>query len=153
MKRGLLASLAVLTAACVTVPKGDVEALKPAVETIHQRMRWKDFRGAAELMVEERQEAFLKARVKLKDEQDLYITNFELEDAKLAPDTLTAKAYTKLSWYRLPSTTEKTALVTNQFVWRNGGWLLESQDDGPFDELKPAPDAAKRAEAADAGTP
>lgn len=141
MKRGFLASLAVLTAACATVPKGEVEALKPAVETLHQRMRWKDFRGAAELMVEERQEAFLKARVKLKDEQDLYITNFELEDAKLAPDTLTAKAYTKLSWYRLPSTAEKTALVTNQFVWRNGGWLLESQDDGPFDELKPAPDA------------
>lgn len=139
MNHGLLASLAVLAASCVTVPKGDSEALKPAIETLHQRFRWKDFRGAAELMVEERQASFLKARTKLKDDQDLFITNFELEDAKIAPDTLSAKAYTRLSWYRLPSTTEKTALLTNFFVWRNGGWLLESQDDGPFEELASAP--------------
>jgi hypothetical protein len=139
MKQAALAVLTVLCASCATVPKGDIEALKPAVETIHQRFRWKDFRGAADLMVEEKVEAFLKARAKTNDDRDLFITNFELEDAKLAPDTLSAKAFTKISWYRLPSTTEKTVLVKSIFVWRNEAWLLESQDDGPFEELKPAP--------------
>jgi hypothetical protein len=138
MKQAVVASFALLLAACVTVPKGDPEALKPAVETIHQRFRWKDFRGAADLIVDEKVEAFLKARARLKDDRDLFITNFELEDAKLSPDTLSAKAFTKISWYRLPSTSEQTVLVKNVFVWRNEMWLLESQDEGPFEELKPA---------------
>ncbi len=129
--------LLIVATGCASVKKGEVEDLKPAIEAFHRRIRWKDFRGAAELMVLERQEAFIKARSKSNDERDLYITNFELEDAKLAPDLLTAKAVTRLSWYRLPSTTEKTATVTSVFVWRDLVWQLESQDDGPFEELKP----------------
>jgi hypothetical protein len=53
---------------------------------------------------------------------------------------LVAKVVTKISWYRLPSTTEKTAVVTSVFVWREGAWKLESQDDGPFEDLLPAPE-------------
>lgn len=151
MKQAVVALLAFLAASCVTVPKGEIEDLKPAVEAIHQRFRWKDFRGAAELMVLERQEAFIKARSKLDDEKDLFITNFEMEDAKISPDLLTAKAVTRISWYRLPSTTEKSATVTNVFVWRGGLWQLESQDDGPFEELKPEPEKPTRS-AADAGS-
>lgn len=131
--------LAVLFGSCVTVPKGEIEDLKPAVRAIHQSFRWKDFRGAAEMMVAERQESFIKARSKLKDDQDLFITNFELEDAKLSPDLTVARAVTRISWYRLPSTTEKTATVTSIFVWRDGVWQLESQDDGPFEDLLPLP--------------
>ena len=85
--------------------------------------------------------------MKLNDDRDLFITNFELEDAKISLDTLSATAVSKLSWYRLPSTSEKTVLITSVFVWRQGTWQLESQDDGPFDELKPAPVTA------DAGNP
>jgi hypothetical protein len=125
--------------ACATVPRGDVEELKPTIEAFHQRARWKDFRGAADLLVDERRGAFVKERLKLKDDQDLFITNFELEDAKVALDMLSAEVVTKISWYRLPSSTEKTAVVTNVFVWREAAWRLESQDDGPFEDLKPAP--------------
>lgn len=136
---------------CVTIQKGEVEDLKPAVEAFHQRIRWKDFRGAADLIVLERREPFLEARLKRKDERDLFITNFELEDAKLSPDLLGAKAVTQISWYRLPSSTEETATVTSLFVWRDGLWQLESQDQGPFEELRP--DFEKKSSPAKRPTP
>ena len=151
MKQVALASLALFFAGCATVPKGDPEDLKPAMRALYQSFRWKDFRGAAEMMVVERREAFVKARTKLKDDRDLFITNFELEDAKISPDLLIARAVARLSWYRLPSTTEETATVTNVFVWREGTWQLESQDEGPFEELRPPPAPAKAA-VSDAGS-
>lgn len=147
-----VALLIVFLAGCATVPKGEIDDLKPAVRALYQSFRWKDFRGAAELMVLERRDDFVKARTKLKDDQDLYITNFELEDAKLSPDMLTARAVTRLSWYRLPSTTEKSATIGNLFVWRDGTWQLESMDDGPFEELLPAPKPKPAPGAADAGS-
>ncbi len=156
MKHVVLALVAVLSGSCATTPKGEVDDLKPAIRALHQSFRWKDFRGAADMMVVERQDEFVKARAKAKDEEDLFVTNFELEDAKIAPDKLSAKVFTRISWYRLPSATEKTATVTSVFVWRDGVWLLESQEDGPFDDLKPDPKKKKPAPvqpelAADAG--
>ncbi|MFT3709831.1 MAG: hypothetical protein QM817_19550 [Archangium sp.] len=128
--------------------------LKPAIEVFHQRVRWKDFRGAADLLVEEKRGAFIKARLKLNDDRDLFITNFEIEDAKVSLDMLSADAVTKISWYRLPSSTEITTITTSRFVWRNESWQLEGQDEGPFEELKPAPVKAAAASAQpDAGAP
>lgn len=143
MTRALALIFALQLAACAH-DKGDLEALKPAAEKFHQRARWKDFRGAAELIVEERQAAFIKARLKHDDDRDLYITNFELEDARVAPDLMSATVISKISWYRMPSNVEKTAVVTSVFVWRHEAWILESQDDGPFEELKPAPEKEKK---------
>lgn len=131
-----------LLTGCATVPQGDVENLKSAIESFHQKLRWKDFHSAADRMVPERRDAFLKARLEGNDERDLFVTNFELGEAKVAPDTLSAKTTSKLSWYRLPSTTEETKTVVSIFVWRDAAWQLESQAGGPFPELEPAP--AKR---------
>ena len=152
MKQAVVASLALFFASCATVPKGEAEDLKPAMRALYQSFRWKDFRGAAEMMVVERRDAFVKARTRLKDDRDLFITNFELEDAKLSGDMLIAKAVTRISWYRLPSNTEKTATVTNVFVWKGGVWLLESMDDGPFEDLLPEKEKAKKRLELDAGT-
>jgi hypothetical protein len=124
--------------ACVTVPKGESDSLKPAVDAFHLRTRWKDFRAASQLIVEERQSAFIKSRLQHNDEKDLFITDFQLEDATLSKDTLSATAISKMSWYRLPSSTEITKVVTSKFVWREGQWFLESQEGGPFEELKPS---------------
>ena len=151
MKQAVVASLALFFASCATVPKGEAEDLKPAMRALYQSFRWKDFRGASEMMVAERRDAFVKARTTRKDDRDLFITNFELEDAKLSADMLVARAVARLSWYRLPSSTEETATITNVFVWREGTWQLESQDEGPFEELRPAPAPAKPA-VSDAGT-
>jgi hypothetical protein len=153
MKHVVIALLALFPAGCVTVQKGEIEDLKPAVRAVHQSFRWKDFRGAADMMVSERREAFIKARTKLNDDRDLFITNFELEDAKISADLLTAKAITRISWYRLPSNSEKTATVTSVFVWREGVWQLESQDDGPFEELKPEPKPVSKPDAGETAAP
>lgn len=127
-----------LVAACATINRPDLETLKPSAEAFHQRVRFKDFRGAAELLVPERRSTFVRARERDNDERDLFFTDYDLEEAKVAPDLSQASIVSKLSWYRLPSTTEQRATVTSRFVWRQGRWLLESQEDGPFAELLPS---------------
>jgi hypothetical protein len=151
MPRTLVLLVAAVLSCAGLRAKPDVEELKPTIEAFHQRSRWKDFRGAADLIVPERRTAFVKARSKTNDEKDLFITNFDLEDAKISSDGL-AEVVSRISWYRLPSNVEKTATVTSVFVWREGKWWLESQDEGPFPDLMPAPDAAAKRAAADAGT-
>lgn len=138
MRAWLIASMHFVMG-CATVRAPDLDELKPTVEAFHQRVRWKDFRSAAELVVPEHRDAFIKARSAGKDERDLFISDFQLEDARLAPDHGSALAVSKISWYRLPSSTEITATVTSTFIWRENTWRLESQDDGPFEDLRPAP--------------
>jgi hypothetical protein len=140
----------ILALACATLGgcaglrnKPDVEELKPSIEAFHQKARWKDFRAAADLIVPERRASFIKARLKTDDEKDLFITDYQLEDATVTSEGV-AEVVSKLSWYRLPSSTEKTAPVVSVFVWRQGKWWLESQDDGPFPELKPTVAPAPR---------
>lgn len=118
-----------------------MDELKPTVEKVHTAIRWKDFRGLAEYIVPERRASFLKARTRLKDERDLFISDFQLEDAQVVKQAQTANVVSHLSWYRMPSATEQTVTITSVFVWRENTWMLESQDDGPFEELKPAPES------------
>lgn len=131
----LLVVAAALTWACAGVKKGELEELKPAIESFHQRIRWKDFRAAAELVVPERRLEFIRARMANGDDRDFFITDFQLEDAQISKDLLSAEAVSRVSWYRLPSNTEQSAFITSTYVWRDSHWLLESQDAGPFTEL------------------
>jgi hypothetical protein len=142
-RRTTLACLVIfslLAPGCATVRgQGDAEALKPAIEAFHQALRWKDFRAAADRLVPERRAAFIQARLKNQDERDLFITDFQLEDAVVARDQRSATVVSKLSWYRLPDSVEQQAVISTTMVWRDSAWLVESQDDGPFSpELKPA---------------
>lgn len=130
--------------ACATVPKADQEQLKPTIEGFHKAVRWKDYRQASDLLVPELRTVFTKERLKLDDDKNLTITEYELEDARVASDGMSASVVSKVSWFRLPDTTVKSATPTSQFVWREAHWLLESMDEGPFPELKPAPDAAPK---------
>lgn len=110
-----------------------MEGLKPIVEQFHQRVRWKDFRGAARHIVPERREAFLEARRELQDDRDLSITDFEVLEVTQAEDGMRATVTTRLQWMRLPSASEQTATVTLEFVFQHGTWLVERMLDGPFD--------------------
>jgi hypothetical protein len=109
-----------------------MEGLKPTVEDFHKRIRWKDFRGAAKHIVPESREPFLRGRAEHQDDRDLSITDFEILEIALAPDGLRATVTTRLSWMRLPSASEQTATVTSDFVFRDGEWLLERMEGGPF---------------------
>jgi len=126
--------LALLGGACAHTPKSTgMEGLKPIVEQFNQRIRWKDFRGAARHIVPERREAFLKARRDMNDERDLSITDFEVLEVTQSPDGLRATVTTRFQWMRLPSATEQTATVSSEFVFQNGTWQLERMLDGPFE--------------------
>jgi hypothetical protein len=128
------------------------EALKRTADTFHQRIRWKDFRGAAELIVPERQELFEKARKATHDDRDLNITDYEVDTLRMEADGARAHVISHVSWIRLPSVSEKSEEVTSEFVWRGGAWLLARQQGGPFAE-ELAPPLAEPAAINSPGTP
>lgn len=132
MTRSLALLLALALVGCAHSPKSNLETLKPVVEGFHKSIRWRDYRGAAKVIVPERREHFEDARRELKDEEDLSITDYELEDVKLSEDGQRATVISRVQWMRLPSVSAKTATVTSEFVYRDGAWLLERQLGGPF---------------------
>lgn len=123
----------VLGACATTSKKSSLEALKPTVESFHQLIRWKDYRAASSLVVPERREDFQRARREHKDDQDLSIADYEIEDVKLSDDGQRATVHSRIQWMRLPSASAHTDVVTSEFVLRDGKWLLERQEDGPFE--------------------
>jgi hypothetical protein len=148
MKRALTAICCCALTACATTNKGDVDLLKPTLDTFHGRMRWKDLLQIPQQLVPEKREAFIKACNARDDDKNLFVTDYQLEGCDVKPDDLTvAVCMSKVSWYRLPSATEKTVLVATTLKWAGGQWLIDRQSDGPFaEELSistPAPAAAK----------
>ena len=125
--------LLLLGACATTTKKSNLEALKPTVESFHQLIRWRDYRSAARLIVPEKRVDFQRARVEKRDDRDLTITDYEIEDVKVSEDGQRATVQSRIQWLRLPSASEQTALVTSEFVFRNGAWLLERQLEGPFE--------------------
>lgn len=140
--RLLLCSAAVLFTACAHTPgkPPGADAIKPAANAFHLRLRWGDFRGAADLIVPERRDAFLAAREQANDERDLKITEYELDAAKLSADGLRAEVVSKMAWMRLPSVTVTERTVRTTFEWRTKTWMVVSVANGPFgDELAAEP--------------
>lgn len=133
VNRSLALLLALAVSACAHSKKSNLETLKPVVESFHKSIRWRDYRTAARFIVPERREDFERARRQLRDEEDLSVTDYELEDVTLSEDGMRATVISRVQWMRLPSASAKTATVTSEFVFRDGTWLLERQLDGPFD--------------------
>ncbi|QSQ18261.1 hypothetical protein JY572_15515 [Myxococcus landrumensis] len=138
MIRPLALFLALALGGCATLSKkSNLEELKPVVESFHKVIRWKDFRTAARFVVPERRQAFTRARLALQDERDLSISDYEIEEVVMSEDGTRALVQSRIQWMRLPSATEHTSVVSSEFVYKDGAWLLERQDTGPFaDELR-----------------
>jgi hypothetical protein len=131
-----------LLAACAHAPAApapDPESIRSAVEAFHRRARWKDFRGAADLIVADRRQAFIDARAQMRDERDLTISDYELADVRLDPEGERAWVVSRISWLRLPSVTEQTQLVTTELVGTGRSWKIARQDCGPFEDALSAP--------------
>ena len=131
-----------LLAACAHTPAKptpDPEAIRATAESFHRRARWKDFRGAADLIVADRRQAFVDARDQQRDERDLTISDYELTDLRLDPDGERAWVVSRISWLRLPSVTEQTQLVTTELVGSGRSWRIARQDRGPFADVLSAP--------------
>jgi hypothetical protein len=107
-----------------------------AAEEFFKRVRWRDWHGAAELVVPERRGPFEKARLRDHDDKDLQITDYDLVELRpLSGGRVQVVA--KLSWIRLPSVTEKTETTTSVLVPFGSVWFVAQQDEGPFaPELK-----------------
>jgi hypothetical protein len=123
-----------LSAGCAhTKKKSDLETLRPVVESFHQRVRWKDYRIAARYVVPERRQDFERARRERQDERDLSITDYEIEEVEVVEEGMRAIVTSRIRWMRLPSVSEQSDVVTSEFVYQDGKWLLEKQSGGPFD--------------------
>ena len=120
--------------ACATVPHGDVDALKPTLKMFHEGMRWKDLHSLPIHVVPEKRAAFAKAADDRNDEKNLFVTDYQLEECKVQADQTIAICYSKVSWYRLPSATEKTVMMATTLKWEGGAWLIDMQSEGPFVE-------------------
>lgn len=130
----VLLGVVALLSACAHQPTQDrSKTLKKAVDTFDQRVRWKDFRGAMQLLVPERRDGFDDARNAQNDERDLSVTEIEIEDAQLSPDGSRAIVLSRYSWMRLPSTSVKSERVTSEWVFASGAWFLTRQVGGPFE--------------------
>lgn len=136
MKRTLAAITLGFVAGCATTGnKGDIDALKPTLDSFHGRMRWKDYRLLADQLVPEKRDAFTRASRDRDDDKNLVVTDYTLEECKVnATDQSIAVCISKISWYRLPSASEKTVTVATTLKWLGGQWLVDRQSDGPFAE-------------------
>ena len=89
----------------------------------------------------QRRRAFEQARRTLGDERDLSIADYQLDEISLGDDRRTARVVSHMSWYRLPSITQRDEVVVTELEWSAGAWLVARQSGGPFgDELSAAAD-------------
>lgn len=110
------------------------EGAQKAADLFHHRIRWKDFGGAALLIVPEKRTAFEEGRRLLRDDRDLSVADYQLDEIQLGADQLSARLISRIVWYRLPSVTSHEDTVVTDLVWRDGAWLIARQEGGPFDE-------------------
>ena len=121
----------------------NLSSLRSASDTFFRHMRWNDLRGASQIVVAESAKAWLDAALDAKDDENLKITEVELDDLQLKPGGGIGEV--KLTWHRLPSVTAKTDRVTVEWVDRGGVWFVLAVKKGPL-PLEAPPEA-------DGGTP
>jgi hypothetical protein len=130
---GLLLVGAGLQACSHTRGSGSLESLKSAGETFLQRLRWRDFRGAGELILSERRERYDTFVGGFADENDLTLSDYQIEDVRLSPKHVgRGLVVARVRWVQMPSVSEQNAVITSEFVYRDGAWFLGRQDKGPL---------------------
>lgn len=149
MKRRLaLLSFAALALAGCTHLKttGTAESLRTSADTYYRFLRWgPDLRGAAQALLPDSQQDWLGKALDAKDDENLKVTEAEIDDLKLRPDG-TATTVTKVTWHLLPSVSTKTERQTIEWVDKAGVWYIAAISGGPLPLL-----ALPKPEQADAG--
>jgi len=108
--------------------------LKSDAEDFEKSLRFQDYGGAAQLVTPSRRQAFLAAR--RKEGNDLTITDMEVIDVQMSADGKHAIVMSRMRWVKLPSVTEVTAEVHEQWDVAGTGWQLMAMSGGPFPELE-----------------
>jgi hypothetical protein len=123
----LILALLMLLASCAP-PSGTTEELTPAGRDFLQRLRWKDYQGAAAYLLPEHRQAFL-GHFAVQDQ--LYITEVQLEQVESsAPGQ--GVTWGVLEYYRLPSVSVRKFRFQLDWTYVGGGrlqvgsWLIST---------------------------
>ena len=114
------------------------DSLKTSQESFFRFLRWTVLRDASQILVPESQHDWLEKALDAKDEDNLKVIDYELDDLQLH-DKGTATTVTRITWHRLPSVTTKNDRVTAEWVERGGTWYVKSIKNGPL-PLEAAPE-------------
>jgi hypothetical protein len=139
----LLACCAVGAASCAhRKPVADAASLRVAADSFFRFLRWgPDLQGASQLIAREERRRWRDAALDRKDDENLKVTETELENLSMEPDGA-GLAEVKLTWHRLPSVTTRTERVKVHFREEAGVWFAESIEGGPLPlSAAAAPDA------------
>jgi len=109
--------------------------LKSTYEDFELKARWGEAGAVAQMLVPERRSQFLAARGR--EHSDLNITDVELVNVTPSEDGSHATVTSRWRWYRLPSTSEQVSESKGTWIARDGEWLLESMQGGPYPDLAP----------------
>jgi hypothetical protein len=130
-----LVLLALPLLACSHTPfEASASSLKTDAEDFEKSLRFQDYGGAAQLVTPSRRQAFLAAR--RKEANDLTITDMEVIDVQMSADAKHAIVMSRMRWVKLPSVTEVTVEVHEQWDVAGTGWQLMAMSGGPFPELE-----------------
>ena len=137
----LAAVLAVAVPACAHPhAAATMDSLRTANEAFYRFLRWNVLRDASQIIVAESRKAWLDKALDAKDDDNLKITEYEMDDLQLG-DTNGGTSVVKLTWHRIPSVTTRTDRVTLEWVSRGGVWFVNSIKSGPLPLDAPSPDA------------
>jgi hypothetical protein len=121
-----------LVAACATWFLPSADELKSQAERFDRGIQWSNLREAATLLAPVTREEFLAVTAKRDDENNLKITDIELEQAILAPDRRSATVGATLTWFRAPSISAKRDRMVMYWEVRGSTWVLTRIAGGPL---------------------
>ena len=114
---------------CATMMR-PVELFPMGNEDFVRRLRWLDYPGAAQHMVEEVREDFLE---RFADNEDLRIVDFGTERIEFSADGRQVVVWHTLEYYLLPSATVKKERIRLEWEFREenklfpGTWLITTE--------------------------
>lgn len=123
-KAALLPFLLLLTACALVAPP---EPFVPAQRDFADRLRWRDFAGAARHMAPEEQDDFRRRFAEL---TDLNIIEVRLDSADFTADGKRVNTWNSIEYFLLPSATVKTFRFEQAWElaggdrWHAGAWQI-----------------------------
>ena len=118
---------------CAHNQQGD--ELEAANNVFAKSIRWSDLKGWGQQVVPERRAEFVTLAAT--DEDNLKVNDYEVEDVQISGDKAIVRG--RVSWYRLPSITNKTERMNVLWERKNGTWLITSIVGGPLPLPEQAP--------------
>ncbi len=125
MKSAYLTFLLILLTGCYTggLFTGKDQLLKQTASTYYNLLMWKYYDKASLFVDADKKGSFEKFALESKD--NLNITSYELREVVFNPDG-NSLVRVLINYYKYPSVSEKTVLIEDPWVLRQGKWYVYS---------------------------